>query len=540
MANPWKQAIEQKLMLAFVGMEPPQKVLSLLAERNIAGFTFFRPFNYQSPDQVLALTKALQQASAEAGHAPLLIAVDQEGGQLNALGEGTTQFPGNTALGAVGDAGLAQKVGTALGKELRAMGINVDYAPVCDLSTNPDKPGMGIRSFGDDPKATAKMCAAFVEGLQSVGVAASLKHFPGSGESNLDSHHAMPLIEHSKERFESVELPPFQAAIDAGAKMIMSGHFAVPALAGTAEIPATLSRLVMHDFVRNEMGFSGVMITDALDMKAIPQGEEQVDAVVTAMRAGVDLMLLTADWEAQERVYNGLIQAYKNGKLIDVHIDSSVERIVALKKWLAQFEQPGLDVVGCVEHQTLAQDVAERSLTLLRDEAGLLPLNLPESASIMVVMPEPKDLTPADTSSYEEPGLASALRQYHPQVDEFITTHDPTDQEIADVRNRVSSYDLVVAGTIGASMNLRQASLVQEILSVGVPTVTVSLRAPYDLVAYPQAGTNICTYSILPHSMRALAAALCGKIPFRGKLPTQVPGLYERGYGLANGKEQVV
>jgi beta-N-acetylhexosaminidase len=540
MTKPWKQAIEQKLMLAFRGMEPPQAVLTLLAERNIAGFTFFRPFNFQSPAQVRALTGDLQRASAEAGHASLLIAVDQEGGQLNALGEGTTQFPGNMALGATGDTALTQKVGEAIGKELRAMGININYAPVCDLSTNPDNPGLGVRSFGDNSKWVAEMCAAMVTGLQSAGVAASLKHFPGAGESNVDSHHSMPIINHSRERFETVELPPFQAAVDAGAKMIMSGHFAVPALAGRTDIPATLSRAVMNDFVRMEMRFSGVMITDALDMKAIPQGEGQVDAVVTAMRAGVDLMLLTADWEAQERVYNGLIQAYKDGKLGDHHLDSSNERIAALKIWLAQFEQPGLEVVGCAQHQTLAQEVAERSLTLVRDDANLLPLKLPENACIMVVIPEPKDLTPADTSSYEVPSLAKALRQYHAQVDEFILTHSPTDQEIADISSRVASYDLVVAGTISASMNLRQASLVQGILERGVPTITVSLRTPYDLTVYPQAETNICTYSILPHSMNALAAALWGKIPFRGKLPTPIPGMYDRGFGLTSGKEKVV
>jgi beta-N-acetylhexosaminidase len=199
-----------------------------------------------------------------------------------------------------------------------------------------------------------------------------------------------------------------------------------------------------------------------------------------------------------------------------------------------------LDIVGCAEHQSLAREIAEKSLTLLRDDENLLPLNLSENASIMVVMPTPKDLTPADTSSYVVPSLADSLRQQHSQVDEFITTHDPTDQEIADICSRVSSYNLVVAGTIGASRNSRQASLVQEILSRGVPTITVSLRTPYDLIAFPEASTNICTYSILPHSMKALADALWGKIPFQGKLPTKIPGLYDRGYGLKSGKEQVV
>ncbi len=310
MALSAEEQIGYKFMLAFNGMVLPESVKTWLATRRVAGYTFFRGANYTDPAQARELTGSMQRAARESGQLPLLIAVDQEGGQLTTMGAGTTQFAGNMALGATRDPELARRVGHAIGRELAAMGVNINYAPICDLNTNPSNPSLGIRAFSDDPQLTAKMAAAMVEGLQAEGVAATLKHFPGKGQAEVDSHYEMPLINHSRERLDSVELPPFQAGIDAGAKLVMTGHFAIPALGTTTGIPATLSRAVMHDFVRDEMGFDGVVITDALDMGAITQGVGQLIDVIAAVRAGVDLMLLTPNDEVQERLYTGLLLAY--------------------------------------------------------------------------------------------------------------------------------------------------------------------------------------------------------------------------------------
>ncbi len=226
--------IGYKLMLAFTGHTPPARILDWIARRPVGGFSLFRPHNYDNPAQVRELTAALQRAAHEAGQAPLLIATDQEGGQLAAMGEGTTQFAGNMALGATRDPELARRVGRAIGLELAAMGVNVNYAPVLDLNTNPRNPSLGIRSFGDEPGPAAALGAAMVVGLQTAGVAATLKHFPGKGEAAVDSHYKMPVIAHSRERLDRVEMPPFKAGIDAGAKLLMTGHFAIPALTGTS------------------------------------------------------------------------------------------------------------------------------------------------------------------------------------------------------------------------------------------------------------------------------------------------------------------
>ena len=517
--------IGYKLMLAFEGHTPPARILDWIAARRVGGFSLFRPHNYDSPAQVRELTARLQRAARESGQAPLLIATDQEGGQLTAMGAGTTQFAGNMALGATRDPELARRVGRAIGLELAAMGVNINYAPVLDLNTNPRNPSLGIRAFGDEPGLAAVLGAAMVDGLQSAGVAATIKHFPGKGEAAVDSHYKMPVIAHSRERLDAVEFPPFKAGIDAGAKLLMTGHFAIPALTGTSAYPATVARRVMTDFARGEMGFDGVIITDALDMGAITQGAGQIIDVIAAVRAGVDLMLVMLDPDTQERLYGGLHLAYTRELIGDEDIQPSLARILALKAWAAAQPQPDLTIVGCAEHQALEVEVARRSITLVRDTSGLLPLRLSPDARIAAVMPAPKDLTPADTSSTITPHLAAALRAFHPHVDEFVTQHLPDENEIAALRTRLASYDLLVAGTINASMQPEQAALVDELLRLGIPTVTVALRTPYDLAAYPAAETHLCTYSIQPASLDALAAALFGEFQPSGRLPVNVPGI---------------
>lgn len=520
----YQDLIGYKFMLAFDGRMPPQRILDWIAGRSLGGFTLFRPLNYDNPGQIREMTERLQRAARDSGQAPMLIATDQEGGQLAAMGEGTTQFAGNMALGATGDPELSRRVGRAIGVELAAMGVNVNYAPVLDLNTNPRNPSLGIRAFGDDPAMAGLLGAAFIEGLQSAGVAATMKHFPGKGEASVDSHFKMPVIAHDRARLEAIEFPPFKAGIAAGARMLMTGHFAIPALTGTTAYPATVARRVMTDFARGEMGFDGVIITDALDMGAITQGAGQIIDVIAAVRAGVDLMLNKDDPDTQERLYAGLHLAHTRELIDAAHLRESVDRILALKGWTALQPQPDLDQVGCTEHRSLEAELAQRSITVLRDTAGLLPLSIAADDRIAAVMPLPEDLTPADTSSTIKPYLASALRDWHPDVDEFVTEHRPSPETIAALREQLAGYDLLVLGTINASMQPEQAELVNELLQLDIPTITVAMRTPYDLATYPAATTHLCTYSIQPASLDALAAAIFGDFAPSGRLPVKIGG----------------
>jgi beta-N-acetylhexosaminidase len=526
-----EQAIGHKLMLAFSGTKPPPAFLETLRSQHVGGVTLFRALNVASPAQVRELTAALQRAAAAAGQPPLLIAVDQEGGQLMAIDDGATRFPGNMALGAAGSDELAYRAGLATGRELAAMGVNVNYAPACDVNSNPRNPVVGVRSFGEDAAAVARLGAAMARGLQDAGVAATAKHFPGHGDTAADSHYEIPVVAHDLDRIRRVEFPPFAAAIRAGVKLVMTAHVAFPAFDDGLKLPATMSPALLRGLLREELGFEGVIISDALEMAAFSQGDMVIDTLA-ATAAGVDLLLLNADTTIQRGVYAGLLQAARRTLLAPAEMLASAGRVLALKRWVAATEPPPLEVVGAAEHRALADEIAARSVTLVRDDAGALPLRLAPGDRVAAIVPRPADLTPADTSSYVACALAAALRRHHPNVDERVIARDPDSDAIAALARWAAQYDLIVVGTINAAEASGQAALVRALLHTGRPVVAVALRVPYDLLAYPAAPTYACAYSLLPPSSDALAAALFGHARFVGRLPVSLPGLYPLGHGL--------
>jgi beta-N-acetylhexosaminidase len=413
------------------------------------------------------------------------------------------------------------------------MGVNVCYAPVADVAVTRSSPALGIRAFGSEADVVAGMVAATIRGIRSTGVAATVKHFPGAGAVEIDTHHALGIVEHDRARLERVELVPFRAAVEAGAELVMSGHFAVPGLTGSRDLPATLAGAVMDRVLRDELGFAGVAITDALDMKALDQGPNQVLDVLAALGAGVDLLLLAIDPEGRERVTLGLRHAARRRLLDPEAVARSAGRVETLRRRLGTVgPRPGLDAVGSSDHLALARTLAERSITVVRDDDRLLPLRLDADARILAVMPRPEDLTPADTSSTVAAGLAGALRRVHPRVDELVLDRAPSDAEIASVRARAVDANAVVVGTIAAEPGGGQARLVDALLATGRPVVTVALRTPWDLLAYPAAPTHLCTYGILPASLEALAGVLFGRIAPSGRLPVPLGDLYPVGHGL--------
>ncbi len=381
-----EQAIGQKLMLGFDGAELPPDFLATLGRQHVGGVTLFRALNISGPAQVRGLTDALQQAAAAAGQPALLIAVDQEGGQLVAIDGGTTLFPGNLALGACGSTELAYRAGQALGAELAALGINVNYAPICDVNVNPRNPVIGTRSFGEDPALVARLSAAMAQGMQAAGVAATAKHFPGHGDTPTDTHDGVVVVTHERERLRRVEFPPFAAAIAAGVRLVMTAHVALPAFDDGMPLPATLSPTLLRTVLRGELGFDGVIISDAMDMAAIGQGPALVIDALAATAAGVDLLLLKSN-TLQQSVYAGMVQAAQRRLLAPAEVMASAARVLALKRWLADRPRPPLDVVGSAEHQALAAEIAARSVTLVRDDARRLPLRLRPDGRIAVIVP---------------------------------------------------------------------------------------------------------------------------------------------------------
>ncbi|HYH94249.1 MAG TPA: glycoside hydrolase family 3 N-terminal domain-containing protein [Candidatus Saccharimonadales bacterium] len=529
-------------MLAFEGEVLPARIERRLVEAPAAGFTLFRHLNVRSPGQVRELTEAFQRAGstwAVPADLPMLVAADQEGGQFLALGDGPTAFAGNMALGAVDDERLTEAVARAAGTEARAMGVNVVYAPCLDLATNPANPALGIRSFGDDPAAVGRHGAAFVRGLQGAGVAATVKHAPGMGHISNDTHHGLAVVDAPRDVLDAREFVPFRAAFaaDAGARLAMSGHLSLPAVTGRDDLPATLSRAAMTDLLRRDLGFDGVTISDALDMSALAQGPSQVLDIVAAVRAGIDLLLAAADPDALHRIEDALRRAVDRELLDPAEVAATDRRVAALRGWLAAAgPAPDLSVVGGDAHRALAAELAARSMTLVADPAGVVARPFLGSdgprgshGRILTIMPRPADLTPADTSSLVAAALATALRRYHPDVEEIVTEQSPDDATIAAIRERAADSDVagVVIGTIDAHRQVAQQRVVEAIAAVSVdrPVVAVALRGPWDVATYPPGVTAVATYSILPGSLDALADALAGRADFPGRLPVRIDGL---------------
>jgi len=534
------------LLRAFEGLQPPSALLAEITAGGVPGVTLFRASNVASLAQVRDLVGQLQGARP-AGEPPLIVAIDQEGGQFLGLGPETTPFAGNLALGAAGDPDLAEEVGAAIGVEAAAVGINVVYAPVCDLATEPRNPSLGLRSFGDDPVAAGALAAAFVRGLQRSGVAATLKHLPGLGAVTVDSHHELGVVSADASTLHQRELAVFRAALAASPRLVMSAHVAVPGLTGRADLPASLSREVMTDLLRGELAFTGVAVTDALDMHALRQDPVgQVLDAVAALRAGVDLLLAAPDPVAMARIRDGLRAASQRGLLDPVALEVSAGRIDALRRSSAA-AAAAPSAVDAPAHHALAATLARRAVTLLRDDDGLLPLS--RATRILVVEPQPRNLTPADTSVEVAPTLGVALRDHldhlgaapaSPRgvaggltdpgsarasggVDIVIHPDPPSVADVATVLDGVRTADLVVLGLTAAAIDPAQRALLQAVRDRGVPTVVVVQRSAADLALLNDVGTVLLSYGLHRPSSDAIAAVLTGAVVPSGQLPVNVP-----------------
>ena len=513
------------LMLAFEGSEVPDWLRRRLDQSPPAGVSLFREWNMTSPDQVAQLTTDLQEASSSP--LPLLIAVDQEGGQLLGL-TGSTPFAGNMALGAAGDPDLGRQVAAAMGAELAAVGVNVNYAPVADVATQPNNPSLGVRSFGDDPELAARLTGAMVSGFSEAGVLATLKHFPGSGEATVDPHYRLPLLDLDRERLDAVELPPFREGLAAGAALLMVGHQLVPALTGSDEVPINSSE-ALDRLVRTELGFDGVVISDALDMGALDQGPAQVVEIIAMMRGGTDLLLCMPDQELQERARVAVERGHSRGLIPNEVLKTAIARVERLRDSIPEPRlQP--ETVGSGDHLELAGRLAGASVTLVRNDDGVIPIRLDAGQHILSLEPEPVNVTPADTTSFYPPRLAASLRTRHPDVAEVVYPHRPGPNDIEGAVSAARDQDLIVVGTVGATPG--QAQLVDALLATGKPVVSVALRTPYDIASYPASTTHVCTYSSHTPSLEALTSALFGAVPFQGHLPAAIPGLHPRGHGI--------
>ncbi|MFF3893295.1 glycoside hydrolase family 3 protein [Streptomyces sp. NPDC001812] len=513
----------------------------LLEKYRVGGIIYFAwAHNTRDPHQIAGLSNGIQKASLGLPRGlPVLISTDQEHGIVARVGEPATLFPGAMAIGAGGSRSDARTLGRIAGRELRALGIRQDYAPVADVNVNPANPVIGVRSFGSEPDAVAAMVAAEVSGFQRSGVAATAKHFPGHGDTAVDSHTGFPVITHSREQWERLDAPPFRAAIAAGIDSIMTAHLMVPALDGS-EDPATLSRPILTGILREELGYDGVVVTDSLGMEGVrtKYGDDRVP--VLALKAGVDQLLNPPSLDV---AWNAVLKAVRDGELTEERLDASILRVLRLKAKLGLFEDPyvsraGVDrTVGTRAHLAAADRIAERTTTLLVNEKSLLPLSRRRQPKLLVVGADPA--SPSGTTGPPTGVLARALTELGFTATALSTGTAPSAATIAGAVAAARDADAVVVGTYNVSAGSSQRTLVEQLLATGRPVVAVAVRNPYDVAHLPAVPAYLATYSWTDVELRAAARVIAGKVEPRGKLPVPVQRaddpstvLYPVGHGL--------
>ncbi|NYI04918.1 glycoside hydrolase family 3 protein [Allostreptomyces psammosilenae] len=510
-----------------------------------------------SPTQIARLSADLQDlARGSSSRLPLLIAVDQEYGPVRRIGPPATQFPGAMALGAGRDPELARAAAEVAGTELTAMGINQVFAPVGDVNADPTNPVIGVRSFGEEPALVTDMVIAQLAGFRRAGLAAAVKHFPGHGDTAVDSHTGLPEVTHTRPEWERLDAPPFRAAIRAGTDVIMTGHLRVPHLdpSGT---PATLSRPVLTGLLREELGYSGVIATDALDMGAIRQHYADAEVPVLALEAGADLLLMPPNTAV---AFDAVLAAVRQGRLTEERVDASVLRLLRLKAARGLLDAaptpPGRieRIVGAPAHLRTASRVADRATTVLHDAGDVLPLAAGGGALLVTgwngappasggddgqtpgqpaPVPAPTPYTPRPVTTLG----AECARRGNP-VEVLWTDPAPTPAQIDAATAAAGRADTVLVVTNRAWSGPEQRSLVAALVATGRPVIAVAVRDPYDAGALAGTAAFLATYSDADVSMAAAARVLFGEIPAAGRLPVTVPATgpgtsgYPFGHGL--------
>jgi len=482
-----------------------------------------------SPFDIAAKLNALQRRS----RLPLLISADLEWGAAMRV-VGATGFPAIMATGATGDERDAYTIGRVAALEGRAVGIHVNFAPDADVNNNPLNPIINTRSFGEDPRAVGRLVRAYVRGLQENGMLATLKHFPGHGDTETDSHIGLPIIRAGYARLDTLELIPFRAGIDAGAAIVMSSHIAFPALTGSDD-PGTLSAAVLTGLLRDSLKFRGLVVTDALEMGAIVTKYGPGEATVRAFLAGSDLLLIPADADS---AIIAMVAAVANGRITPARLDASVRRVLEIKRRLGLFERRTVPldsimrIVGAKANQDLANDIAARALTVVRDTAGTLArLRATRSRIAFIAYGD-------ELNSFVGQRIVEALNKGGDTVTSFrlwpmsgTLSYDSARAAIARAPTVIFAANvrpISGRGTIALPDSL--ARLIAATDSAK-PTVLVSLGSPYLLTQAPTVKSYLIAWSGVRAAERSVGRALLGWAPIGGKLPIRIPG-YPIGHGI--------
>jgi beta-N-acetylhexosaminidase len=480
--------------------------------------------NMPDPESLRLFTAGLQECARQAGLPPLLVTLAHEGEYVDRFLRGTTTFPSALAQGATGDPLVAYQAALASGQELAYSGVNLILGPVADVLINYDNEVVSQRTYGGDAGQVSQFVSQAVRGYQDAGLIPVLKHFPGHGGVAGDSHRILPVDRASMEQIRAAYLPPFQSGLSAGAPVVMFSHVSYPVLEDGKELPATLSPGVVR-LLRDEVGFEGVILSDAMRMKAVTQVMTSAEASLQGVQTGIDLLLLTQPDEAQA-TYAWLLDGFKQGRLTQERIDEAVRRVLTLKAGRNFSNPPGdSPVPDWQANQALANSFGERSVAVLKEGAGLVPIPK-ELTDVLIIGPdEDWDLYAALDEGLKKTGHAPAFARY--PVPWFGKIQD---EELRnDLPIRAAGYDMVLLFTWQAHLNRLdykdtwQVELVENLRQTGVPLVVIAIKSPTDILEFPQVSTYLAMFGSTTGQEQALVDVLLGRKQPQGGNP--LPGL---------------
>lgn len=534
------EKIGQLIIPALVGMflnqetEAFQQARRDITEFHVGGYHMLGEVNtLHEPAGVALLINHMQQLAK----VPLWITADFEGG-VGLRYMGATRLPRAMAMGATGSAELVELAGRVAALEARALGVHVNFYPVVDVNNNARNPIINIRSFGGDPAQVSRLARAYIRGSQSAGAMATAKHFPGHGDTSVDSHLELPTIDVDRARLDQVELPPFRAAIEEGVGGVMSAHIALPRIEAD-KLPATLSPKVLTGVLRDEMKFGGVIFTDAMNMQGIAAHYPEGEAAVRAIKAGADIVLYPPN---VEKAFTAIKRAVETNEITVARIEQSVRRVLAAKARLGLDKNRLVDitkldrVLGSAEHQRAARQVIENAITLVRDKRDVLPLKLsPEQKVLFVTMVD-------NSEGWRDgvPGRAfyAGLAGRHPKTTNVYVTDKTSPAEFDLIRKLAAFSDVVIVnGFIRVSsfkgsidMTEGEINLLKHFSASEKPFVFVLYGSPYLITFVPELPSYVLAYEYYPAAEEAALKAVLGEIEFKGRLPIELPGLYQIGH----------
>ncbi|WHE06847.1 beta-N-acetylhexosaminidase [Thermoanaerobacterium thermosaccharolyticum] len=513
------EKIGQMLMVGFHSDEYDDHIDELVSKYKIGNIILFSR-NVKEKYQLAKLNRDIQDNVMKNTKIPAFIAIDQEGGMVTRIYKDATYLPGNMAIAATNDIENAYLIGSIAGEELRALGININFAPVLDVNNNPYNPVIGVRSYGENSDVVARFGINYIKGLQEKGVIATAKHFPGHGDTSVDSHIDLPVVQHDKNRLYNVELYPFINAIKNGVGAIMTAHILFPAFEDE-KLPATLSYNILTNLLRLELKFHGLIMTDCMEMNAIAKYFGTEKAAAIAVKAGADIVLISHTKELQIGAFNEIKRAIESGDISLDRIDESVTRILNMKEkyHLFQKSHPDQDklenTVGCIEHVEIAKDVSRKSITLVKDELKQIPIR---ETNILSISPEPVVLSGIDDRLTERISFAKACSKRFGGADITIPVN-PDDDVINNIMDLTTDKKLIIIGTYNANLNIGQCKLIKSIMKINKNIIVVALRNPYDVMMFRDVPTYICTFEYTPLSIESVLDALEGKYIPSGNLP---------------------